>query len=433
MSKKKHQKRQANPAKQTIRIPVLEVLNSLGIKTDLKNLTEFENILRISHEKRKDDPGLTTLHVSVARESIECVRSLLGVPVFRQHTLNQKNSDGQTPLLLAAIGTPKGNLETQTEIMKLLLAHGANPNLPDNKGYVPLHNAITAEQPDRLKYLVEHIYKKDIKLDLNAQKSEDGYTALHSAIMANSLPMVTTLLDAGADVDILNNDGELPLHLAAQIGNPEIVAKILERTKNPNLYASDDELHAVDIAILANHSPIAKQILEYKRTSATGYLTHLQKRLEQLPSDTKTAAVLITTSFAALELLKELQQTPRIEAICTRITKDLTRITELFRQENTPYNEITEEEQSTASTEKFSDSEDGLNSEEILHNAIIDFSPSTISEETFKQIKEEAYANAWTRIISNRNFLGLSESWEEFVSQKRELSSKQEGSVTTPN
>jgi hypothetical protein len=64
-------------------------------------------------------------------------------------------------------------------------------------------------------------------------------TALHLAVLAaspdaaspdakNSLDRVEALLDAGADVKVCDSDGNYPLHLAVLMGNARVVSTLME-------------------------------------------------------------------------------------------------------------------------------------------------------------------------------------------------------------
>lgn len=79
----------------------------------------------------------------------------------------------------------------------------------------------------------------DAGAELNI-KNNDGATALHTAVAFSRTEVAKILIDAGADLNIKNNDGSTALHTAAFFCNVEIVAALLENgadktLKNKNL------------------------------------------------------------------------------------------------------------------------------------------------------------------------------------------------------
>jgi ankyrin repeat protein len=78
--------------------------------------------------------------------------------------------------------------------------------------------------------LLDAIQKKDISLlkvlvnqtpllDINATEPYVGMTLLMFAVMGTSRRIVKILLDAGADINIVNNDGDSALDIVEQSGN----------------------------------------------------------------------------------------------------------------------------------------------------------------------------------------------------------------------
>jgi ankyrin repeat protein len=108
-------------------------------------------------------------------------------------------------------------------LVKLLLEHGANPNLATNRGYTPAHAAaglgsndidsrgIEKTQPqaiETLKLLLAY------KADINRRDAAVGRTALHGAAIWGWNDVIQFLADQGADVFAKDNGGMLPLDSA---------------------------------------------------------------------------------------------------------------------------------------------------------------------------------------------------------------------------
>ncbi len=101
------------------------------------------------------------------------------------------------------------------------LKHGANVN-------VELNNAVIADDPVRVSYLVE---KKHA--DINARDLQ-GYTPLLGAIRRKSTSMVTYLLEHHADVNRADSDGWTPMMTAAWVDDGDIVQLLAARKADLN-------------------------------------------------------------------------------------------------------------------------------------------------------------------------------------------------------
>ncbi|MCL4639950.1 MULTISPECIES: ankyrin repeat domain-containing protein [Olivibacter] len=115
------------------------------------------------------------------------------------------------------MATHFGNIE----IVRYLLLKGADPNLASQNGYqvYPLHAAISANFDDIAKMLVEAGAEVNV---LQAART----TPLHIAAQNGNIEMLILLLENGALVDIKNDFGKTAADLAADKGYIEI-AKIL--------------------------------------------------------------------------------------------------------------------------------------------------------------------------------------------------------------
>jgi ankyrin repeat protein len=71
-----------------------------------------------------------------------------------------------------------------------------------------------------------------------------GRTPLQLAIMARSEAVAKYLIDAGARITSRLVDGRTALHLAAQLGQAEIIDKLLERSKQNELRAEREKVEA---------------------------------------------------------------------------------------------------------------------------------------------------------------------------------------------
>jgi ankyrin repeat protein len=121
--------------------------------------------------------------------------------------------EGDTALHLAAAGY-------RVEIVKELLAAGANPNAAQNhRQSGPLHYAAdgfikgSKGNPDRQVETIGTLLDAGAKI--NAQ-DKNGATPLHRAVRTRSAAAVKYLLKRGSDAKLRNKPGSTPFHLAVQ-------------------------------------------------------------------------------------------------------------------------------------------------------------------------------------------------------------------------
>ena len=143
-----------------------------------------------------DERGWTPLHHAASARNTEVVRILLDGGADP----NKKSKCGDTPLNEAwwdCLG-----------VVKLLLEAGADPNWNGSDGMAPLHEAWNT---DAVQILL------DGGADPNYRDS-DGSTPLHTAVTSCRKDLVQILLDGGALPDQVDDEGDTPYYLAARHG-----------------------------------------------------------------------------------------------------------------------------------------------------------------------------------------------------------------------
>ncbi|KAJ5770531.1 uncharacterized protein N7511_002582 [Penicillium nucicola] len=163
-------------------------------------------------------PEQNSLLFAVRSGSSSTIETLLASGKFNIN-IKDSSADGRTPLHEAVV---RGLDQTIA-----LLRHGADYNIPDDKGYTALHLAAMHGHSDIVKYM---IYLGSDPNDTDSQ----GLTSLHLAALHGNSDVVRVLLDnPSTDVSLLDSEGRSAGDLA--VGNTSLgfVAEL-----DPRLIAS---------------------------------------------------------------------------------------------------------------------------------------------------------------------------------------------------
>ena len=126
-------------------------------------------------------------------------------------------------------GMPQGTalqaaVEASNEdIVDLLLQHGANPKLGAGELTCPVIAAAKKGEQEILDRLVK------AKADVDVLGGPHRASALTYAAMSLPQSSICSLLDAGADINLADNDGDTALILASWFGDAEVVQCLLDR------------------------------------------------------------------------------------------------------------------------------------------------------------------------------------------------------------
>jgi hypothetical protein len=153
--------------------------------------------------------------------------------------------EGLTPLCIAAI---RGDIQ----MIDLLLSKGADPNLGEETGIVPLAHAI---RQDHALSFIEHLHQAGTDTKV---LTDMGFSLLHLAAEAGRADVIPWLLERGLELEARTEHGHTPLHLAGALGKLEAARALLaggadREAKSPNGTARE-------IAEAEGHPEVAKQL-----------------------------------------------------------------------------------------------------------------------------------------------------------------------------
>ena len=155
---------------------------------------------------QRDGNGCTALFYTVTLGYVECTELLLGCGALT----DLQDRKGRTP---AHCGSAKGQLDT----LRLLHNNGGDLAIENNKGELPLMDAVRSGRKDLVRWWLElHEDKVD-------KVNKDGKTALHIAAATRSVDICAILVDKKASVNTVavSEGGKVtsPLDVAVHRGN----------------------------------------------------------------------------------------------------------------------------------------------------------------------------------------------------------------------
>ena len=212
-----------------------------------------------------DECGVTALHCAAKEGQRQTVKLLIegGADV------NLVDVRRQQPIHVA---TGRGRLD----MIELLLWRGSQVNVADDKGKTPLHlAAVTPNSVDIVRVLILHDACVNVP-------DADGRTSLHLACAAGRADVVRTLLNRGADINSLDNNGACAYQLAARYSH--VTSVIRSHVTNATLYAPrlhatreaksrsrrDDKREGGGVMVMASTS-VGERLAKHERAPRRGY------------------------------------------------------------------------------------------------------------------------------------------------------------------
>ncbi|PWA45761.1 ankyrin repeat family protein [Artemisia annua] len=247
----------------------------------------------------KDANKRGALHFAAREGQLEVCKYLLEELKL---DVNMKDEDGETPLIHAA-------RQGHTSTAKYLIEHGANPALSSELGATALHHVAGIGHIELMELLLSvgvdvdvdsqsdsgtplvwaagHAQQEAVKLLLKHKadpniETDDGVTPLLSTVAAGSLPCLELLIEAGANVNITAG-GATPLHVAADIGNTELITRLIKAKADPNVTDEEEGLTPVQMAAGRGNKaaveillPLTSRVKTVPDWTVDGIIEHMQ-------------------------------------------------------------------------------------------------------------------------------------------------------------
>jgi len=215
----------------------------------VKLLLKFGASLSAEDKKQK----IAAIHITADKGYIEIMRVLLAAKA----NPNLRSSEGRmTPLHYAASCG-------RTEVVSSLIAAGADVNAQNISDNTPLLMACNKGHTDTVRELLKH------KADMTIYGKPDGLTALHAAVVFGGsegyVDTAALLLEAGAPINYKSMDGMLtPLHCASAKGHVACVKLLLQ--KGADVHALD-KFNSTPLRIAASNANALENLDKFRQVA----------------------------------------------------------------------------------------------------------------------------------------------------------------------
>jgi len=204
----------------------------------------------IRHPLKATEPAEQDLIHAATTNDVETTNTALGEII----NIDASGADGGWPLAIAA---RYGHIN----VAELLLRHGADPNLIDQKtGLTPLKLAASWGRKEAARLLIEQGADANFQGPMN-NNWNTGWSPLHYAVSGEHVDVVNVLLDMDANPNLQNVIGNTALHTAAKKGRLEIFQILLQSGGNPTLKNDKGQI-ALDLLSSTKRSQFEAALLK---------------------------------------------------------------------------------------------------------------------------------------------------------------------------
>lgn len=237
------------------RVSSLVTANPLDVEDYLDALEDMSSLLLEYVVNMSDSSGNTAMHYAVSHGNFDVVSILLDSKVC---DINKQNKAGYTSVMLVSLAEVRSQAHANVVRRLFQLA------------------------------------------DVNIRAKQHGQTALMLAVSHGRLDMVRMLLEAGADINIQDEDGSTALMCAAEHGHIEIVKHFLCQPDCDSTITDVDSSTALKIAMEAGHRHIGVLLYAHERNLQKMHNAKLKKTKSISSPKTPSSPLAVRSSQRAL-------------------------------------------------------------------------------------------------------------------------------------
>jgi len=160
-----------------------------------------------------------------------------------------------------------------------------------------------------MRYVQDCIERCTTQAELLSEINWSGYAGLsllHHAAFYNFMALITSLLNNGADTNILSSEGGFtPIHFAAAAGHKDVVDVLLRNGCNPIPMDSNQETPA-DHARKAGHLEIAAMLSAYNEQAGIMAQEGSNENMDTANNPSKTTDIFLQAAFKEISLKDKL-------------------------------------------------------------------------------------------------------------------------------
>jgi ankyrin repeat protein len=167
------------------------------------------------------------------------------------YDINHRFSDEYNDTLLSYAISYEGS-----HSYSFFLDNGADITLINDDGENIIHSIVFSGVVERL---TEILNKHPSAINLINDKSNDGTTPLLLSVVLEKYDIFDLLLRLNADVNIVDNEGNAPIHPACSLGYKDMVYKLIDHGANLHVKTEKGN-YPLALAINEDHDEITKYL-----------------------------------------------------------------------------------------------------------------------------------------------------------------------------